>query len=420
MVRAGLVAIVWLGCGGGRAPAPESHPTLEVAPPDARHDDASDDVTAVARQLAPLTATVQKPTIPAELRDVHLYVRDLEGLLLFDDEQAIATAELAAWAQAAGFKVEEPSRTRELIGHATRGEHAVTGEACGAPLTPNLAVTRWRKELRARGRLDAKVRCVPECSLFITAAVGLDPSESGVAAFFVAPYDVTRPWRSELPHAFTQLVDARDAQTPARGSTEPGSPADPAADAPPATPLFGIELRDRVQHCVPVGALTGVIVELDKGGKVTRCEGEGHTLGDLAGAPCVCHDLVSQTFGDAKGRQRGAATFAGKPGNTTTKRGARVHAQLASTGTTDPSITGWAPATVIPVEQCFATESEPKPFETDVTIDFDAAGIATRAQLATSLPLDKCIAAALKTLRAPCPAAATSAHGHLVVTVDKP
>lgn len=417
----GLVAIAGLRCGGGKAPAPESHPTLEVAPIDARHDDASDDVTAVARQLAPLTAPAQKPTIPAELRNVALYVRDLDGLLLFDDEQAVATAELAAWGQAAGLKVEEPSRTRDLIGHAKRGEHAVTGKACGAALEPTLAVTRWRTELRARGRLDARIRCAPECSLFITAAIGLDPSESGAAAFFVAPYDVTRPWRSELPHAFTQLVDARDAQTPARGSTDPGSPADPASDAPLATPLFGIELRDRVQHCLRAGARVGVIVDLDPKGKVTRCEGEDHhTIGDLSAAPCVCQDLAGQTFSDAKGRRRGAATFSGRPGTTTTKRGGRVHATLVATGSTDPAIAGWAPGTIIPVEQCFATESDPKPVETDVTIDFDANGAATKAALSTSHPLQKCIEAALATVRAPCPLAPTAAHGRLTISFDKP
>jgi hypothetical protein len=420
MRRVGLVVIVWFGCGGGKPPATEAHPTLEVAPLDAPHDDASDEVTAVARQLAPLTASAQKPTIPAELRNVHLYVRDLEGLLLFDDEQAVATAELAAWGQAAGLNVEEPSRTRELIGHAKRGENAVTGKACGAALAPALAVTRWRTELRARGRLEARIRCAPECSLFITAAIGLDPSESGASAFFVAPYDVTRPWRSELPRAFTQLADAHDAQTPARGSTEPGSPADPASDAPFAPALVGSELRDRVRHCLGAGASVGVIVELDRDGKVTRCEGEDHhTIGDLPAAPCVCQDLAGQTFSDAKGRRRGTATFAGGPGTTTTKRGVRVHASLVATGATEPAIAGWAPATLIPVEQCFATESDPKPVETDVTIDFDANGAATKAALSTAHPLQKCIVAALSTLRAPCPLAPTAAHGRLYISFEK-
>jgi hypothetical protein len=417
----GLVAIAGLGCGGGKAPAPESHPTLEVQAIDARHDDASDEVTAVARQLAPLTATVQKPTIPPELRHVHLYVRDLEGLLLFDDEQAVATAELAAWAQAAGLEVEEPSRTRDLIGHAKRGEHVVTGKACGAPLTQAQAVMRWRTELRARGRLDAQIRCAPECALVITAAVGVDPSETGASAFFVAPYDVTRPWRSELPHAFTQLVDARDAQTMAHGSTEPGSPADPASNAPLAPPLLGVELRDRVQHCLRPGVVVGVLVELDRAGVVTRCEGrDNHTSGDLSATPCVCQDLADQTFSDAKGRRRGKATFSGKPGIATTKHGARIHGSLVATSADDPAIAGWAPATILPIEQCLATANEPKPVDTDVTIDFDANGVATKAALATPHPLQSCLEAALALLRAPCPLGPTQAHGHLTVSFDKP
>jgi len=410
------LVLLAISCGGPKSPPGELHPSFEKSPPDARHDDASDDVTAVANQLAPLTAVAPKPTIPPQLRKLPFYVEELDGLLLFDDEQAIASAELAGWAQASGFVVIEPSRTREMIARAKRGENATTGKACGAPLRQAQAVARWHTELGARGRLEAHVRCAPECSLFITAAQGLASTEQGAAAFFVAPYDVTRPWHGELSHAFTQLVDTHEATKPARGSTEPGSPADPAADAPPAPPLFGIELRDRVEHCLGAGEQVGVLVELDPKGVVTRCEGEDHHVaGTLSAAPCVCQDLAKQTFSDAKGRRRGVATFSGKSGVTTTKRGARVHAVIVAVDG-DPAIAGWAPGTAIGVEQCFATETDPSPINTELTVHFDASGAVTSVEPAHK----KCIETALEALRAPCPTGVTTARARLTVSFDKP
>jgi hypothetical protein len=419
-----LVAIAMLGCGGGNPPPQELHPTLEAAPPDARHNDASDDVNAVAKQLAPLSARRPTPNIPPELHGVPFYVRDVEGLMLFEDEQATAAAAIAAWARGTNLTVEEPSRTRELIDRAKLGEHAVTGAACGAPLSQDRAAVRWNKELKARGRIQARIQCTPECSLIVTVAQGVESAAPGPAAFFAAPYDVTRPWRSELVHALAQLVDALDAKRSAAGATEPGSPADLAADAPPAPPLFGIELRDRVAHCIPAGDSVDVLVDLDPAGKVTRCEGDAYR-GDRALASCACSDLANQTFSDAKGRRRGVASFTGKQGPVTTKRGARVHATLVATGDADPLITGWAPhdGRSVPVEQCFATESDPLPFEASVAFDFDATGTATKVTLAGAKPLrplESCIVTALKTIHAPCPEGATTAQGRLAITFDKP
>jgi len=420
-----LVAIVMLGCGGGNPPPQELHPTLEAAPPDARHNDASDDVNAVAKQLGPLSAKRPKPNIPPELRNVPLYVRDVEGLLLFEDEQQTAATALATWARGTNLAVEEPSRTRELVNRAKRGEHAVTGAACGASLSQDRAALRWKKELTARGRIEARVQCTPECSLIVTVAQGVDSAAPGPAAFFTAPYDVTRPWRSELVHALSQLVDALDAKRSAAGATEPGSPADIAADAPPAAPLFGIELRDRVAHCIPAGDSVDVLVDLDPAGKVTRCEGDDHhASGNFALAACACSDLANQTFSDAKGRRRGVASFTSKQGPVTTKRGARVHATLVATET--PSlVAGWIPhdGRSVPVELCFATEGDPPPFEANVALDFDATGTATKATLIgakLARPLESCIVSALKTIRAPCPDGAMTAQGRLAIAFDKP
>ncbi|MEO8554825.1 MAG: hypothetical protein ABI678_32830, partial [Kofleriaceae bacterium] len=78
--------VVALAACGSSTPTPESHPTLDPAPADAAHRDASDDVTAVASQVGSLA---NRTTIPRELARMPLYVRDLDGLMLFDDEQAV-------------------------------------------------------------------------------------------------------------------------------------------------------------------------------------------------------------------------------------------------------------------------------------------------------------------------------------------
>lgn len=427
-----LLAVALAACGS--TPPPELHPTLEPAPADAAQRDASDDVTAVASRLGSLAATPQKPTIPRELRGMPLYVRDVDGLMLFDDEQGAAVAMLATWARNAGLSVEDPARTRTIIGRAKRGEHATTGKACGAPLWIGTAVARWRSELVAKGRIEARVQCTPACSLNVTVSQGLDISlpDAGGSAFYAAPFDVTRPWRTELPHALAQLADIgapgepHTKQPVVPGAIEPSGPPDDAFDARGVVPLLGLELRDRVEHCVPVGESVGLVVQLDDKGAVHRCEGEDHhTVGDLAAAPCACKELAGQVFSDAKGRRRGTTAFYGKRTTTTTKRGLRVTAKLRATDVlSDPSIADWAPETsfgYIPVEQCFASESDPQPFESDVTLEFDAVGTATRATVATPLGPKKCVEDALRTVRAPCPAVARStAQGHLAITFTRP
>jgi len=364
-----------------------------------------------------------------------LYVRDVDGLMLFDDEQAAATTMLATWARNAGLSVEDPARTRLVIGRAKRGEHATTGKACGSPMWIGTAVARWRTELAAKGRIEARVQCTPACSLDVTVSQGLDISlpDAGGSAFYAAPFDVTRPWRTELPHALAQLSDIAAPGEPhtkhpvVPGAIEPSGSPDDAFDARGVVPLLGLELRDKVEHCVPLGESVGLLVELDDKGAVRRCEGEDHhTVGDLAAAPCACKELAGKVFTDAKGRRRGTTSFYGKRITTTTKRGMTVTAKLRATDlVSDPSITDWAPETsfgYIPVEQCFASETDPQPFESDVAFEFDALGAATQARLATPVgPVQKCIETALKTIRAPCPAVAkTSATGHLAITFARP
>lgn len=426
-----LVAVAVAACGSSTPPPPELRPTLEAAPADAAHRDASDDVNAIASAAGSLAPRPRKATIPPQLRGLPLYVRDVDGLMLFDDEQAAAADQIATWARAAGLSVEDPVRTRLLLTRAKRGEQATTGKACGAPMWIGDAAARWRTELAAKGRIEARVQCSPGCSLNVTVSQGLDISlpDAGASAFYAAPFDVTRPWRTELPHALAQLVDleATSKQPVVPGAIEPGGPADVAFDARGVVPLLGLELRDRVEHCVPLGESVGLLLELDDRGAVQHCEGEDHhTVGNLAAAPCACKELTGQVFSDAKGRRRGTTAFYGKRITTTTKRGLHVTAKLRATDViSDPSIADWAPETsfgYIPIEQCFATESDAEPIETDVTLEFDALGIATKATVVAPIgSVKKCIETALKTVRAPCPAVAkTTATGHLSITFARP
>jgi hypothetical protein len=138
----------------------------------------------------------------------------------------------------------------------------------------------------------------------------------------------------------------------------------------------------------------------------------------------VCKELAGQVFSDAKGRRRGVAVFTGKHVETTTRRGLRVTAKLHDDSVSDPSIADWAPDRVIAVERCFATETDPKPIDAAVTLDFDQTGTATKVTVTgakLAAPVQKCVETALATIHAPCPAVAqSSAQGHLAVTFDKP
>jgi hypothetical protein len=422
-----VLPLVMIAACGGPKPAPpgELHPTLESDPIDAQHRDASDEVNAVARQLSTMVAPSVHLQAPAKVH-VHLYVRDIEGLVLLDDEQAAATSMIATWGRNQDLAVEDPARTRAIVDHAKRGENAVTGAACGAPLSQAEAVSRWAGELKATGRIEARVQCTPTCWLGITLAEGLDPASphAGPPALLVAPYDVTKPWRTELPYALSELVDAEGPTPTVRGATAPHGTPDSSFDIRDR-PLLGIALRDRVEHCIPAGQSAGVVVELDAGGAVGRCTGDDHHVAaDLAATPCVCKELAGQVFGDAKGRRRGIAVFTGKRVETTTRRGLHVTAKLHDDSVSDPSIADWAPDRLIAVETCFASETDPKPIDAAVTLAFDQTGTATKATVTgakLAAPVQKCVEAALATIRAPCPAVAqSSAQGHLAVSFDTP
>jgi hypothetical protein len=292
------------------------------------------------------------------------------------------------------------------------------------PLDHAAAVTRWRRELAAKGRIEARVRCTPTCWLGVTLALGADPTlaDAGPPVLYAAPYDVTKPWRAELPRALSRLADA-DGPTPVvPNATEPLGAPDSSFDQRD-DPLLGLDLRDRVEHCIPAGQSAGVVVELDANGAVTRCTGDTHHVaGDLGPTACVCKDLAGQVFRDAAGRRRGIAVFA-KPATPPNRASLRVIATLHDDQVSDPSIAGWAPDAMPAVERCFAG-TDPRPQDATVAIEFDQEGTATKVTMTgakLAAPVQKCVETALATIKAPCPAVAqSSAQGHLAVTFDKP
>ncbi|MEP6861964.1 MAG: hypothetical protein ABJE66_15175 [Deltaproteobacteria bacterium] len=422
-MRFALPFVMIAACGGSKqAPPGELHPTLEPAPIDAPHRDASDEVTAVANALSTRVAPSVHLQAPARLH-VDLYVRDIEGLVLLDDEQTAATSMIATWGRNQDLTVEDPARTRAIVDHAKRGENAVTGAACGAPLSQADAVTRWAGELKATGRIESRVQCTPTCWLGVTLAEGLDPASphAGPPSLLVAPYDVTKPWRTELPHALAQLVDAEGPTPTVRGATEPLGTPDSSFDVR-ARRLLGLDLRDRVEHCIPAGQSAGVVVELDVHGAVGRCSGnDQHVVADLAATPCVCKEIAGKVFRDAGGRSRGIAVFAGASARP--RVGVRVTATLHEPSGSDPSIEAWAPDALPAVEHCFAT-ADKRPIDATVALAFDQAGTVTKVTLTgakLAAPVRKCVETALATIRAPCPAVGTSsAQARLAVTFNTP
>src|SRR5438477_8090943 len=105
--------------------------------------------------------TTPKIQLPSELVGVPLFVSDLDGYALFEDEQLQAANVIATWARAQGLSVVDPSATRQVFYRAARGQDVETGQACGAPLWRTLAISRWRDHMKAKGRIEAGVYCTP-------------------------------------------------------------------------------------------------------------------------------------------------------------------------------------------------------------------------------------------------------------------
>ena len=364
--------------------------------------------------------------------------------MLFDTEKLEASTMVADWARKVGFTVEDPKRTRELFARAARGENVMTGKSCGAPLWKLPAAARWRTEIKAKGRIEVGAYCTPTCWLMVNVSEGLDIGlgDAGRTAFYAAPYDPTKPWRTELPVALAHAFDWH-------GPGEPGTPLGqvPGSKVLTGTPdvAFAVEgasglqilpgLARAAEACVPESAV-GVLLETDRGGRVTRCESEDrHVITNVAGATCVCKLLGGKTLGGGTGTiTRTAASVSAPDASFASKSGAKVRVYARASRAEDPmthlyepivsdrSIAEWEPNNLgDQLGHCFAGAADDTKVDGAFTLEFDGSGATSKVAITrttgTFTPaMQTCTEGVLRKVVAPCPAAPhTTAQGEFTV-----
>jgi hypothetical protein len=441
------IVLVVAACGSKQPTPPALQPTLEPAPAGGREQP----VAPVGHGLGAVGSVEgpRKLTMFPQLENYPVYVTDVDGLMLFDTEKLEAANMVATWARTAGFLVEDPQRTREVFARAARGQDVVTGKACGAPLWKLPAAERWRKELKAKGRIEVGAYCTPTCWLMVNVSEGLDigMADAGRTAFYAAPYDPTKPWRSELPAALAHVFDWHG----------PGEPGTPMSQVPGSKALAGIPdlafavegapdpevppaLVTAAESCVGVGA-AGVLIEIDRGGKVTHCEHDDrHIIANVAGATCVCSALGGKVLGGGKGLvSRHPVGISGRETPTVSKTGAKVTVYARAARAQDPmthlyepivtdkSIAEWEPGTLgDELRPCFASATDDTKVEAAFTLEFDGTGAATKVAITrtagTLTPaMQTCAEGVLRKVVAPCPAVPhATAQGEFTAGYRKP
>lgn len=346
--RAALLVAVASACG---SPAPPTGPDYVVAP----------------------TPTAGESTIavPEPLVKISLMIRDLGGYYLFEDEQLEAASIIAAWAKTTNLEVEAPARTREIMLRAANGQHATTGKACGHALWTLAAIERWREELVAEGRIEARVACLPQCVLLVAVSEGLDAAarDAGRTAMWAAAFDPSRPWREELARRLRELQPqpvSPDIALRVAGARPRPATVD-AAFASIEEEVLPPAIASRGQACLgDVGAI-GLLLETDASGAIARCENYRHRI--VANGPvasCVCRALGTATIGGGARRLATTITLAAGASTVMTKAGKLLDAHIqpalkrdAGTGlylpiVTDRSVREWEPPMPWTIAACFA------------------------------------------------------------------
>jgi hypothetical protein len=389
--------------------------------------------------------TAMKIQIPQELVATPLFVGDFDGYSLFEDEQLQAANIIATWARGQGLTVEDPAKTRQIFSRAARGQNAVTGKACGAPLWRTLAISRWRDQMNAKGRIEAGVYCTPTCWLDVRISLGLDIGlDDGPTTFYAAPFDPSQPWPEELAKRLDQLVTWRapgepkepiaavpDAQ-PIPAATDPAFDRDHGAQEPATLPDW---LLPPAMACLGKTAAAGLVVQTNVGGAVERCEPfERRVIANVAAAECICSSLATSPLPTGTGR-RAFAVF-GDDAKVMTKTGLVITAsadseraqdpmtRLYEPVVSDPSIKEWESPQPWILAPCFFSATSNA--EIGVKLQFDRDGKATSATFkAKTGTLNKetesCLRTAYLRVVAPCPEAGkTTASGVVHVMLAKP
>lgn len=374
-------------------------------------------------------ATESTIAVPEPLVQISLVIRDVAGLMLFEDEQLEAANIIAAWAKTTNLVVVPPARTREILRRAADGQNAVTGKACGGPMWALPALERWREELRADGRVEAIVACLPGCILAVTVSEGLDIAarDAGRTALWTAPYDPSQPWRAELARRLTELAPMEigpDVAAQTAGAAPRPTAVDPAFASADEEALPAASAAP-AQACLGDAGAIGLVLETDASGHVARCESfSGRIVANGPVARCACAALGGAALGG--GARRLVTTLSLPPAASvvTTRAGkvldARVRQALrrdAGTGLYVPiasngSVREWEPPMPWQVAACFVDLAPGAPaIEARVTIAIDgktAAASVTGVQVTTGTltPAQTACASDViaRATRVPCPA----------------
>jgi len=416
MHRVVVVAFV-VACGGRqepqRAPLPEADRNPDV------HGGGLSDQVVSAVQGIPMLVRVK-------------------GLFLFDDEMLKAEEIVAAWANKTGVSVVPPKQTHAILRRSLRGEHAMTGKACGAPLFDFQAVERWAPELGARGKIEVGIYCSPDCSMQVSVSIGT--GGEGGTEFFAAPFDPSKPWQTELAARLPTIADngghnqhGHLNNPVAVGGVPRGNGPDAVLDDKTAT-LTAAESA-AAATCLARDRFARVLLGYGASGKLERCEPAPDVLG--AGVDCACKALAARV-GAPNARESISVSAGGgdAPVFSKDKLAVRVIASptmipVASEGrskalTTDPAIENWQPPDRDVLNPCFAGAESQAKLEGRASVDFDASGRATKAAIIATAGTftaqqQSCLRDVFLQVRAPCPSTAKpQASAEIHVFFDKP
>ena len=402
---------------------------------------------------APTTNTPGSTTVrpPAAREPLALLIR-VEGLGLFRDENLEAARLVAAWARQRGLKVEDPDTAERIFATARAGKEPTRGEVCGTALADFEAKIRYQKELGTNGELVASVGCTEaSCSLRMWEFDDLGFDGDQVLSLS-SPYAANLPWRQALAQALGALPNvpidaAKDDGVGGLGlvggiseervvahpevlewSVRTARDWEPIEDSSERTSLRLDDGKKALRRCFgDQGSSAELLVEVDRSGKVVRCESRN---ADSASAVCTCRAFVDHGHGSEA--LRSLRMFVGvhfAPADVVTP----AHAVVAVTSNTylveyrsrrgdplwrpavsDPSIEAWDPPQTFSFARCFGQSKDSRDRAFRMKVEFDAKGSVVRSSVVAAAPdaLSQserdCIEQVMRSASAPCPAVATS------------
>jgi hypothetical protein len=279
------------------------------------------------------------------------------------------------------------------------------------------------------------VYCSPDCVMQVSVSIGTQGE--GGTEFFAAPFDPSKPWQDELAARLPTIVDNGGHERHGHGNNpvkvqgiaRTGGPNDRILEERAGT----LEPAQTVaaEQCLAVDHYAAVHVAYGATGKLARCEPSPERLGGAVA--CVCRALAGRT-GTPNTRERLAVALR-DPAPAVSKDKLKIFAYASpamvpdpGTGrykamTTDPAIDLWDPPEREALAPCFTDATGKQELAARATLDFDAAGKATKLALVPTTGTftaaqQACVKTVLLTSRLPCPSiSAPQATVELKVTI---